>query len=117
AVQPLGQPDRGGGLALAQRGGGDGGDHHVLAVRARGQPRQRLQPHLGLERAVQLQLILVQPQLGGDGGDRAHGGGLGDRQVARQGARISHFVSQFRAAGSTYRASSARNSELGTRNS
>ena len=58
SVQALRQADRGGGLALAQRRRVDGRDHDVLAPRAlRLQPDDGLEPDLGLDRAVQLDLV------------------------------------------------------------
>ena len=58
-VEPLGEPDRGRRLALAERGRGDRRHEHVLAARALLlEPLDRLERHLGLGRSVQLELAV-----------------------------------------------------------
>ncbi len=61
--QPLHQADGGGGLALAQRRGGDGRDIHILAVGARGQPCQHSPVvHLAHEFPVGQKLVILKPE-------------------------------------------------------
>ena len=69
--QAVRQPYGGGGLALARRGGGDGGDQDQLAVLSLGLVEQ-LVVHLCLVVAVHLQVLLVHARRGRDLPDVFH---------------------------------------------
>ena len=98
AVEPLGQPDRGGGLALAERRRRDGRDDDLPAVRPVGQTIEDLEADLGLVAAVQLDLVGQEPQLGGDVGDRTQRGVLGDLEGCWACASGCHAARPLRAA-------------------
>ena len=84
-VQALGEPDRGRRLALAERGRGDRGDEDVLAARVRGlEPFDRLEADLGLDRTVELDLVLGQAEVGGHVDDPAWRDRTGDLEVGRE---------------------------------
>src|SRR6185436_19392493 len=103
-VQSLGEADRRRRLALAEGCRRDRRDDDVLPARILAlQPLDALERHLGLRPAVRLELVLAQPQSGGDLGDRpgrhaprdleirweAAGGG-GRRGGGRLGGRGGH---------------------------
>ena len=81
APQAVGQTHRGGGLALAGRGGIDGGHQDQLAVGPPALP-QEAGVDLGLVVAVELQVRLVHARPGGDGADVLHPVLLRDLNVA-----------------------------------
>ncbi len=66
----LTEPDRGGGLALAERRRRDRGDDDVLGLRSIAQLVDRIEPDLGEIAAVRLEQVLADPHLGGDLGHR-----------------------------------------------
>ena len=89
-VEPLGQSNRRGGLALAQWRGRDRGHDHVLAAWSlRLQPSDRLEGDLGLGRAVQLQLVVGEPEVARDLDDRTRLDGTGDLQIGRESSSDS----------------------------
>ena len=89
AVQRVGQPHRGGGLALAGRGGGERGDEDQPAQRPVGERGEVGQVDLGLVVAVGDQVLLGDAEgVGGHVLDRLQGGCVGDLDV-RQHARSS----------------------------
>jgi hypothetical protein len=82
--QPLGEPDARRGLALAQRGGRDRGDHDVLrsALRTRRHAVEHGEIDLGDAATVVLEMLLSDADVGRDVGDGTQGGGLGDLETA-----------------------------------
>ena len=84
-VQGHGETHVGGGLALAGRGGGDGGAEHQLAVRLVLQPLEHVQVDLGLVATVGVDLVGLQTQTGGHVHDRKGAGFAGDLDVALHG--------------------------------
>ncbi len=88
-TQRLAEPDGGGGLALSQRSGRDGGHVDVFAVRAVLQPLEDLQLDLGLIRAVKLDLLGQDAALLRHPQDAFEGGRLGDIHIA--GDRTDEF--------------------------
>src|SRR6185369_10766044 len=85
AVQALGEPDRRRGLALAEGCRADGRDEDVLAPRVlRLEALDALERDLGLDRAVQLDLLVAEPEVVGDLNDRARLDGAGDFEVGQR---------------------------------
>ncbi len=82
ALQRLRQSDGHRRLALARRRGVDAGDEHETPLRRAA--LQRGQPDLRLVPPVQLELVVGQPQLGGDVRDGAQLRALRDFDVGRQ---------------------------------
>ena len=80
APQGVGEADGGGGLALARRRRGDGGDEHEFAVRL-GRIQQG-KVDLGLVIAVLFQVFFRHARAFGDLADVQHFGLLGDLDVA-----------------------------------
>ena len=89
--RPIDRPDVGGGLALAGRGGRDGGAEHQLAVRAVFETIEDVQVDLGLVLAVEVQIVRAQPQAGGDLGDRDHCRFACDLDIALHAPRSFEF--------------------------
>lgn len=83
--QGLAQPDGRGGLAFAQRCGGDGGDVDVAPIGLLAQPLQDRQAHLGLGGAVVLQFVFPQSKLPGHQIDGLQKGGLRDVEIGGHG--------------------------------
>ena len=81
----LAEADRGGGLALAERGGCDGRDHDVLRLWAVAELVDRLELDLGEGVAVLLEQMRADAHLGGDVGERGQLGGAGDLEIGREG--------------------------------
>ena len=79
------QADGRGGLALAGRGGVDGGDEHQLAVFVGCVVREVVEVDLGLGLAVELEVLLVDAGLGGDLCDVLGGYRLGDLDIGGHG--------------------------------
>ncbi len=69
AIEGVGQADAGGGLAFAGRGGVDGRDEDQLAGGGIGEPPVEVETDLGLGLAEELEVFLLNAQLGGDGLD------------------------------------------------
>ena len=69
-VQRVAESHRGGGFALARRGGGDRRHQHQLAVRFVRQARHHLSVHLRFITTVQLQIVLGKTKPSGDFGHR-----------------------------------------------
>ena len=92
-TETLDQPDRGGRLALAQRGGSDGGDDHVLAHRVAGDPAQGIEMDLRLGGSVRNDLFFFEAEVTRHVTDRLQFGGAGDLEVARHvRQRVGHAV-------------------------
>jgi hypothetical protein len=72
-------------LALAERGRGDGGDIDVAPQRGVREAVEDVEVDLGLEAAVELEVVLVEAERSGDLDDRPELGGLGDLDVCRDG--------------------------------
>ena len=84
-VEALGEPDRGRGLALAERRRRDRRDQDVLAARVRRlEPLDGPEADLRLDRPVELQLVLGQAELGRDVDDPARRDRAGDLEVGRE---------------------------------
>ena len=75
------ETDGRGGLALAERRGGDGRDHDVLGLRPIGELVDRLEPDLGQVVAVRLEQVRADAHLRGDVGERRKLAGAGDFEV------------------------------------
>src|SRR5436305_736682 len=73
----------------------DPGDEHQPACRLAA--RQGLEPDLRLVLSVQLDLVVGEPELGGNLGDRTELRGLGDRDVGGDLGRSGHGASRARA--------------------
>ena len=86
--EPLRESDRDGRLAFTARGRGDGADADELSLRGAGEPVEHGKLDLRLRAPVRLELVGIEPQLGGDLGDRAQHGRLGDLEtrLRRRGA-------------------------------
>ena len=80
----LAEADRGGGLALTERGRGDGRDHHVLGLRPVGQLVDRVELDLGDVAAVRGDQVRRDAHLGGDVDQRPQRRRLGDLEVGRK---------------------------------
>ena len=105
-VEALGEPDRGRRLALAERRRRDRGDQDVLAARPlRLEAGDRLERHLGLGRAVQLELVVGDAEVVRDVDDRARRDGSGDLEVGREAHRSPRrgVRRRSRASGRTWR--------------
>src|SRR3989441_1178981 len=89
----LRHPDRHRGLPFARGRGVDPGDQHQSSCWLAA--RHGREPHLRLVLAVQLDLLVVEPQLGGDVGDRAQLGRLSDRDVGGYLGRRGHGCSRL----------------------
>jgi hypothetical protein len=87
-VEALDEADRGRGLALAEGRRGDRRDQDVLAARVRPlEALDRREADLCLDRAVQLQLVVANPEVAGNLGDRARRRGTGDLEVGQNRGR------------------------------
>ena len=85
-LQRVGEPDRGGGLALTGRGRRDRGHQHELAQRPVRERREVAQVDLGLVVAVGHQVLLGDPEpVAGHVGDAVHHRGVGDLDVGQHG--------------------------------
>ena len=82
-AQALNQTDGGGGLALAERRGGDGGDVDVLAARAGTDPLEDVEVDLGLGLAERDQVVRFETDPGSHFADRQQLGRPGDLDVTR----------------------------------
>jgi len=82
-VECLAQADGRDGLALAEGGGGDGGDVDVLAVGLFGEAVEDGELYLGLDVAIELELVALNAGGLGDLDDRLEGGCLSDIQIRR----------------------------------
>ena len=99
-VEALGEPDRRGRLAFAERRRGDRGDDDVLAARPfRLEPADRLHRHLGLGRTVELELVVGDPQVARDVHDRARLDRAGDLEVGREAHRSPLVRGRFAGVG------------------
>ena len=85
-VQGLGQADGGGGLPLAQRGGGDGGDVDIVPVGLVLQPVPHIEMDLGFSAAIVFEVVFGETDAGRDLTNGQDFGGLGDIEVRRNGA-------------------------------
>jgi hypothetical protein len=83
-AERLAQPDRRGRLALAQRGRGDGGDHHVARPRPIGQLLDGVELHLGHRVAVGLEQVRPDAHLRRDVRQWLQRGVLSDLEVGRE---------------------------------
>jgi hypothetical protein len=81
--QSLAETDSGGGLALTQRRGSDGGYIDVLPIGGIFEAVEDLQFHLGLVRAIELKLLGEDAQLIGNIQDGLEGSFLGDLDIRR----------------------------------
>ena len=81
--QTVGQTHGGGGLALACRGGVDGGHQDQLAIGSVGPILQQTVIDLGLVAAILLQIFLIDPRGGGNLRDGAHPALLGDLNISQ----------------------------------
>ncbi len=80
-AEALAKADGGCGLALAERCGSDGRDHHVLGFGAVGHPTDGFQLDLGGTFAVLLEAVGGDAGFGGDVGEGTQGGAAGNFEV------------------------------------
>jgi hypothetical protein len=73
------------GLALAEGGGGDRGDHHVPGRGSVGQLVDRVEADLGEARSVGLEMVVAEAHGGGDLAERLRTHRTGDVEVGRKG--------------------------------
>ncbi len=84
-AEGLAHPHRGRRLALAERSGGDGGHVHVVAERLVLDPSEDIKVDLRLVLAVEVEVVLAEPQHPRDCDDGKELRGLGDLDIARDG--------------------------------
>ena len=97
--EPLGERDRGGGLALAGLRRRDGSGDDELAVGPLREALEDRKGHLGSIPPVRLQLLVGDPRLGGDLRDGAQDGLLRDLESALHPAQASGPVARARIPG------------------
>ena len=90
-AHPLGERDRRRGLALARLRRRDRGRDHELAVRPVGEAVEDREGDLRFGSAVELELLLEDPRVGCDVGDRTKDGLLRDLQPALHGLASPRF--------------------------
>src|SRR6185503_8356561 len=88
AVERHREPDGRRRLALAERRRGDGRHVDVLAVGAAREPLHERQRDLGLVLAVQLELVLLDAEAGGDLRDGLHARALRDLEIRHHGGSL-----------------------------